>query len=138
MHVFDILFLVILVGGGFCVIGAMLLSALLSKRPSHQKRFTAMDDRKLVETNVNARLMRRTLLITALLCPLLMLVAAPLVREPHIQRLLCCVAILTILMGLSASWLSFEIFRITEVEIQFRKFEKERNSTTEPADRGDS
>ena len=138
MDTVDTLSIVIVMLGSFCVISCAVLAGLLHKIPSYQQRFRDMDDRKLVDTNVTAKIFRRTLLVAAFLAPALLLVFPIFRNAPEVQRFITCMAIVITLTCIAASQLFFQIFRTTQVEIEFRKFQKERNRATEPADRGGS
>lgn len=90
---------------------------LLGKIPSVREQYRKMDDYKLVEANVRARIARRSLFVGALLVtPLLFIVANLFLSGHEERRLLTWFALGLGLILLCVSWFFREIFQITKVE----------------------
>ena len=121
------------------VIVCAFTSALLSKIPSVRKQYREMDDHKLVEANVRAGFVRRSLLVGGFLVSLpLIFFAALFVSGNEEKRLFTLLAIGLGLISLCVSWFFREIFQITKVEIDFRQFQYKKDRTTEQSAPGDA
>ncbi len=121
------------------VIGCAFTSALLGKIPSVREQYRKMDDYKLVEANVKARFVRRSLLVVAFIVTLPLIVLANLFVSGNEEKgLLTWLAIGSGLIFLCVSWFFRGIFQITKVEIDFRQFQYKKDRATEQPAPGDS
>lgn len=109
----------------------MLLTPLCMRHPSQRKRYQKMDDRKLINESVHARMMKNRALILAFLGPLPLAFLLGFVSDSGVRTYLACLVILVALLALSASEFFWEILRITRSEIEFRKFQTEKDQATE-------
>lgn len=114
----------------FIVIALAIGLSFLGKIPSVQRRYREMDDRKLIDTMTSARLMRWSLLGAAILGPLAFAFLSRKTSDPEVKRLFMWLTIVLFLVCLSASWFFKEIRRISESEIEYRKFKKEKEEPT--------
>jgi hypothetical protein len=92
-----------------------------------------MDDRKLIEQNVTARMMRKTLLALAILGPIPLLGMIWFIKERELAIYFVCAAVMMVSGGISGWVLFTQMLKVTRSEIEYRKFqkdkEKERNTT---------
>jgi hypothetical protein len=105
------------------VILLFIVNIYLGRRPSLRNGFRKMDDRKLFEMYVKAKYIRRYLLLNGLIVPPLLLLLYEFVGEPNLKRVILYGAIVIFFSCLSTSMLFYEIFMVTEAEIEFRKFQ---------------
>jgi len=118
--------IVVIVLVGFAL---MLLSLILMRLPSARKRYQHMDDRKLIGTRVQARMMRVVMLGIAFLGPVPFAFIVSIMKDPSTRKYLLCLMILVTLGGVMGFWLFFEVARLATTEIELRKFQKEKETT---------
>ena len=100
--------------------------SFLLKLPSAKKRYQKMNDRKLIEANVTARMANKHIIIAAILIPLsfgLVIYFMGNIKASYYLTLFIFIALVALISGGIAMQ---EITRITRSEIEYRKFKKEK------------
>jgi hypothetical protein len=108
-----------------------LLVPMLMRLPSERRRYQRMDDRKLIDTRVQARMMRGVMIAIAFLGPVPFSFVVGMMKDPSAKTFFICLMILVTLCGVMGFWLFFEMTRLATTEIELRKFQKDKE-TTEP------
>jgi DMSO reductase anchor subunit len=90
----------------------------------YEEHYRKIDDRKLVEANVTARMMRKRLQIFTWVIPIPLALVLTIVRDQSLTTGLLCIMILSIFSGQSARHVFWQIERITASELEYRKFKK--------------
>jgi hypothetical protein len=104
------------------------------KLPSQRKKFAQMDDRKLVEANVRARMMQRSLHLTAYLGLLPFLYVYLIIYRQEVTTNLPGLVLMVFLVGDAGARFFRKIELLAMTELEFRKFKKDedtRNKTSE-------
>lgn len=105
---------------------------VLQNLPSTKRRYQKMDDRALLRANVSAKMMRRCFLIITIVAPFVLVQPIILLRSSEIATVFICLMVLTIIGGIATFWMHWDIVRLSQSEIEYRKFRKEKEDT-EPA-----
>ena len=88
-----------------------------------------MDDRKLVEENVKARMLKKRTLLIALLIPIPFVFLLIMIRDRSLTHTLIYGIIVLPLGLLLARRVFWEIERITTTELEYRSFKKRVNTS---------
>ena len=114
-----------------------ILAPLMMRRESIRKRYQSLEDRELIDANVFARMMRKYMLAVAFLGPIPVAFVLGLIRDPKLGTPLICVMMLIVFGGLSSFWMFWEITRITTAEIEYRKFQSDKESNISQPEPGE-
>jgi hypothetical protein len=97
------------------------LPPVFMRRPSLKKRYEAMDDRRLVELQVQYRMLRRNLRIGAYLAPLPLVFLSVISRERAVMNSLLGLCFFASFSLLLAARIFSEAERLATAEMNFRK-----------------
>ncbi len=116
---------------GTAIVGVALtlLVPSLLRLPSERRRFQRMDDRKLIDTKVTARMMRGVMITIAFLGPVPFAFIVGSMKDPFVAEVMICAMIAVTLCGIMGFWLFFEMARLATTELELRKFHKEKEET---------
>jgi hypothetical protein len=103
---------------------------MLMRLPSERKRYQRMDDQKLIDTRVFARMMRGVMIAIILLGPIPFAFLIGVMKNPSLTTLLLCTMIGATLCGVMGFWMFFEMVRLATTELETRKFQEEKKHGT--------
>jgi hypothetical protein len=110
---------------------------MLRRLPSERKRFQKMDDRKLIDTRVTARMMQKAMIAIGVIGPIPFILMISTIKKSSIVEVMMCGMIAVASCGTIGFWSYFEQVRLATAELEYRKFQKEKNNS-EQIDGSDS
>lgn len=113
------------------VIACSIGTAFMGNIPSVRKCYRELDDRSLVDRNVQAKHMAIRLVVSALQLPLPLAFLSFRGQSPEATQVFHWLLVVIPVSTLCASWFFREIYTITRSEMECRKFTKEKDGPTE-------
>jgi hypothetical protein len=119
-------FVIIAIAGS----GFVALVTLLSRLPSSVRRCQRMDDRKLVDMNVTAKMVLKRMRVLPFLLVVVFGISVVAISDPALEKGLLCVMLVTMFAVIGSRQVLWEMLRITTTEIEYRKFQQAREEST--------